>query len=68
MDYVNNKSQNRVKISLKTSDPKEARRKADVYNEYIEDVWKDVVFTKGEGQEGKYRQAILNARSHGFVV
>ena len=57
-----------IKISLRTKDPKEAARKAAIYNDYIEDYWRSLI--KGSGKcdaEAEYRTAIKLAKAHGFA-
>lgn len=56
-----------IKISLKTGSAQEARRLVNVYNDFIEDFWRDLV-TRGVVYSGKdYQKAVSLARAHGFA-
>lgn len=55
-----------VRISLKTRDEREARKKADAYSDYIESYWRDVVKLRGTNEE-KYKAAVVAAKAHGFA-
>lgn len=56
-----------IRVSLKTKDEREARKRAAIYNEQIEAFWRGLA-TKGKRyDDGEYRQAIATARLHGFT-
>lgn len=57
-----------VKISLDTSDEKEAGRKASVYNDYIEDFWRSLIKVGGaENIEEQYKATVQLAKAYGFA-
>ncbi len=55
-----------VCISLKTNDVRAAKRKADIYNEQIEEYWRSLIVTGSTYEEQSYKQAVAIARAHGF--
>ncbi len=57
-----------VKLSLGTRDEKEAARKASVYNDYIEDHWRDLIKKGGDSNASQSYKATVNlAKAHGFA-
>ena len=61
-------TKNVIKISLGTRDEKEAFRKAAVYNDYIEDYWRNLIKADGtDDPDSKYRATVKLAKAHGFA-
>lgn len=61
-------SRKEVKISLKTKDNGEAIRRAQIYNDQIENFWKALVKSgSAEGSRQKYIAAVQLAKSYGFA-
>ena len=57
-----------IKISLGTRDKNEAVRKAAIYNDYIEDYWRNLIKSGGtRDTEAKYRATVRLAKAHGFA-
>lgn len=57
-----------IKISLGTSDEREAQRQAAIYNDYIEDFWRGLIKANGHAdRDVAYRAAVKLAKLHGFV-
>ena len=57
-----------IKISLGTRDEREARRKAAIYNDYIEDFWRSLIKADGKlNRDAAYRAAVKLAKAHGFA-
>ena len=57
-----------IKISLGTRDEREARRKAAIYNDYIEDFWRSLIKANGTlNRDAAYRAAVKLAKAHGFA-
>lgn len=57
-----------IKISLGTTDEREAQRKAAIYNDYIEDFWRSLIKANGQAdREAAYRAAVKLAKAHGFA-
>lgn len=57
-----------VKISLGTTDEREAQRKAAIYNDYIEDFWRSLIKASGQiDRDAAYRAAVKLAKAHGFA-
>jgi len=57
-----------IKISLGTRDEREARRKAAIYNDYIEDFWRSLIKANGKlNRDAAYRAAVKLAKAHGFA-
>ena len=57
-----------VKISLGTRDEKEAIRKAAIYNDYIEDYWRNLIKADGSADpDSRYRATVKLAKAHGFA-
>ena len=57
-----------IKISLKTTNHKEALIKAEIYNNQIETFWKSLVQAGNSiGARDKYKAAVQLAKSHGFA-
>ena len=59
---------NDIKISLKTTDRREACAKALIYNDHMESFWKSLIRSGGSEQASqKYRASVALAKAHGFV-
>lgn len=56
-----------IVISLKTADESEARRRAIIQNEMIENYWADLIRNPGLFRDEKYREAVARARTYGFA-
>ncbi|MCL4677759.1 MAG: tyrosine-type recombinase/integrase [Alphaproteobacteria bacterium] len=57
-----------IKISLGTTDEREAHRKASIYNDYIEDFWRSLIKANGQAdRDAAYRAAVKLAKAHGFA-
>lgn len=57
-----------IKISLGTTDEREAQRKAAIYNDYIEDFWRSLIKANGQAnRDAAYRAAVKLAKAHGFA-
>lgn len=57
-----------IKISLKTKNEEEARRRYRIYDDYIEEFWRSLIRTGGSnGFDAEYKTAIMLARAHGFA-
>ncbi len=57
-----------IKISLKTKNEDEARRRERIYDDYIEEFWRSLIRTGGSsGFDAEYKTAITLARAHGFA-
>ena len=57
-----------IRISLKTSDEREASKRAAIYDDFIEKYWRDLVRTESSDQDlQKYRKAVSLAQAHGFA-
>lgn len=57
-----------IKISLGTTDEREAQRKAAIYNDYIEDFWRSLIKANGQtDRDAAYRAAVKLAKAHGFA-
>lgn len=65
LDYETRDS---IKISLGTRDEREAKRKAAIYNDYIEDFWRSLIKANGQlDRDATYRAAVKLAKAHGFA-
>ena len=58
-----------VIISLSTKDEKEAIRKAAIYNDYIEEYWRNLVKTgqNNKNKDAEFKTAVKLAKAHGFA-
>lgn len=57
-----------IKVALKTSEEREAIKRAEVYHEYIEHYWKGLVQSSDtDPQLHKYKATVLLAQSYGFA-
>lgn len=56
-----------VRLSLRTRNQAEARKKALAYNDFIEDYWASCVRSGGDDDERRYKAAVKMAKAYGFV-
>lgn len=57
-----------IKISLKTKNEDEARRRERIYDDYIEEFWRSLIRSgSSNGFDADYKTAVTLARAHGFA-
>ncbi len=57
-----------IKISLKTKNEEEAKRREIIYNDYVEEFWRSLIRSGNtENFDTAYKNAIALAHAHGFA-